>query len=89
MVGCYCCNMEAHQTEANAVQELITQDGVDVSRGTHNDWVVQVTPELTTAGPALDPVEVWADHHADTHKVHELPTQTEGAAGYTIDRKGA
>jgi len=72
---------------ANPIQELISQDGVDVSRGTHNDWVVEVQAEYTTAGPALDPVEAWAGHHADTHRVHELPHANDDMTGYTIDRR--
>jgi len=72
---------------ANPIQELIAQDGVNVSRGTHNDWVVEVQAEYTTAGPALDPVEVWADHHVDTHRVHELPHANDSMIGYTIDRQ--
>jgi len=73
---------------ANAIQELLANDDVDVSRGVHNDWVLTVEPEATTAGPALDPVEVWADHHRDTFTVTSLPHADERKSAYTADRRG-
>lgn len=69
------------------IQELIAQDGVEVSRGTHNDWMLEVKPDFTTAGPALDPVEVWADHHHETFKLHKLPHAKDSWTGYTADRR--
>jgi len=72
---------------ANPIRELIAQDGVEVSRGTHNDWVLEVGPNVTTAGPAPDPVEVWADQHWETFEVHELPHEKDGWTGYTADRR--
>lgn len=73
-------------TEA-AIQELISQDGVEVSRGVRHDWVLEVAPEVTTDGPAMDPVEVWADHNRDEFRVRGLPHAKDGWDGYTADRR--
>ena len=71
----------------NAIRDLIEQDGVNVSRGTHNDWVLEVESEYTTAGPAMDPVEVWADHNRESFRVQSLPHSDKSMDAYTADRR--
>ncbi len=70
----------------NAIRTLIEQDRVTVSRGTHNDWVLVVEPEATTGGPAMDPVEVWADHSGRDFRVQKLRHDDPAKDAYTADR---
>ncbi len=79
--------MDDATQSGTAIQELIANEHVSVSRGTHNDWVLTVEPEATTAGPALDPVETWASHHRKAFRVHELPHADEAKSAYTADRR--
>lgn len=54
----------AQQTKT--VRDLMnSSENVTVTRGTTNDWVARVEGAARTGGPALDPVQVWADHQAE------------------------
>lgn len=57
--------MNARQI-GNALNELRSNGNLEVSStGDEWDYTVKVYQEATTYGPAMDPVETWADQHPE------------------------
>jgi hypothetical protein len=72
----------ASKATTDPVESLRDCDDVDVIP-IYNALVVQVHEDATTAGPAMDPVEVWADHQS-TYNVYENDTSAGGYDSYTV-----
>lgn len=62
--------------------DALTEDGV-TTVNTPSGAVAYVAPEATTGGPAMDPVEVWADHQ-DQYAVEYEGRSSDGTDVYTL-----
>lgn len=75
------------QATRNAIDELEAENGVRITEGEYNDYVVEVLPAATTAGPAPDPVEVWSDHNWEAFTVQRVHHANPEIDAYLIDAK--
>lgn len=74
------------QQTTDAMDALAENENVSITRlGGHceNDAVAYVYGEARTSGPALDPVQVWADHQAE-YTVHHYG-DTENSTAYYLN----
>jgi hypothetical protein len=73
----------AEKAITDALESLRNCDGVEIIAHGATVLGVEVCEDSTTAGPAMDPVEVWADHQ-DRYMVRENNTTAGGRDSYTV-----
>lgn len=72
----------ARKATTDPVESLRDCDDVEVEL-LYNALYVKVHEDKTTVGPAMDPVEVWADHQSK-YNVYENDTSASGYDSYTV-----
>jgi hypothetical protein len=75
----------ARKATTDPIESLRDCDDVEITP-IYNALVVDVCEDKTTSGPAMDPVEVWADHQ-DKYTVRENNTTPGGHDSYTVKRE--
>ena len=77
----------AQQTKTDALAALTENENVEALDVTSTDsrWthVLYVYGDARTSGPAMDPVQVWADHE-DAVQALELHGDTENSTAYHV-----
>jgi len=71
--------MAQHTTDALDALD----DDLTTTVTTPSGAIVYVAPEATTAGPALDPVQVWADHQ-DQYRIETSERSEDGTEVYEL-----